>query len=51
MHFDYNFYNLSSVDLCDICHENPDEVYIEDLAVCKKCEYNAKSIVWNRRYK
>lgn len=38
-------------DPCDLCGENPAEVLIEDLAVCRECEWKAKAIVWQRRYR
>ena len=37
-------------DLCEFCGE-PEEVLIEDISTCKKCEWKARRIVWQRRYK
>ena len=39
------------IDLCDLCGENPEEVLVEDLGVCRACEWKAKRIVWQRRYR
>ena len=39
-----------SPDLCEFCGE-PEEVIIEDIGCCRKCEPEARVLVWNRRYR